>query len=134
MLLTLLVYFQSNIDNKCHTILVDVEILLINFVAVLKIANVCDLVFYHATGDSGGPLIIPDTQDDAIDFANPELDQIIGIISFGDDCKEDMDAASAHTQVNMFLPWIHETLATGLCMLKVLAGSRKDICAPFCVI
>ena len=114
-------------------ILVDVESLLINFVALLKIANVCDLFFHHAIGDSGGPLIIPDTQNNAIDFANPELDQIVGIISFGDDCKEDMDAASAHTQVNVFLPWIHETLATALCMVKVLNRSHKDICASFCV-
>ena len=96
-------------------------------------SSVYDFFFHHPVGDSGGPLVIPDTKNNAIDFADPKLDQIIGIISFGDDCKEGMDAASAHTQVNMFLPWIHETLSTGLCMLKVLIGSRKYICDPFYV-
>ena len=75
--------------------------------------------FCDIAGDSGGPLIIPDTKSDHLKSGNPAFDQIVGIVSLGDNCEEKMDGASAYTQVNKFLPWIYEVLSIGICRLKV---------------
>lgn len=60
---------------------------------------------------------------------DPKLDQLVGIISFGDNCTKQGGVASAHTQVNKFLPWIRKILEENSCkvLLRNIAGVILNI-------
>lgn len=58
-----------------------------------------------------------------MESGDPGLDQLVGIISFGDNCDEQMSGASAHIQITKFLPWIYKALAVDSCVVKVFFGN-----------
>ena len=70
-------------------------------------------------GDSGGPVLILDHKNDTIEYGNPRMDKIVGIVSFGDTCEDKILGVSAHTQVNDFIDWINEILEDGPMMCQV---------------
>ena len=98
------------------------------FCIIKKIINI--LIFNSdqficccAIGDSGGPIIIADIRDGSLDSGDPRLDQLVGIISFGDNYDEQMSGASAHIQITKFLPWIYKALPVDSCLVKVFFGN-----------
>lgn len=54
-----------------------------------------------------------------IAMGNPKMDKIVGVVSFGDTCEEEIVGAAAHTQVNRFLDWINSVLKTHPDMCEV---------------
>lgn len=77
-------------------------------------------MLYCAAGDSGGPLLIPDIRLDNLELGNAYFDQIVGIISFGDDCSKGVNGASIHTQVNRFIPWIKKVIENPTYNIQVM--------------
>ncbi|GMH36922.1 hypothetical protein BSKO_04795 [Bryopsis sp. KO-2023] len=63
-------------------------------------------------GDSGGPLLIGDTKGgDSIIDGNPDLDLLVGIVSFGTEFC-DATKPDVYTRVSSFRQWIDEKMAT----------------------
>ena len=61
-------------------------------------------------GDSGGPLLLLHTRSDDPMLGEPDCDQLVGIVSLGNDCCEEAIEGVAYTQVNRFNHWIFEML------------------------
>ena len=63
----------------------------------------------NVLGDSGGPILIPDSVAGDITRGRPEKDQIVGINSFGrGECNGQMP--DVYTKVPYFLDWIWGTV------------------------
>lgn len=68
-------------------------------------------------GDSGGPILLPDSGNSSIEQGNPRYDVIIGIISMGK-CEMNKTNPALHTDVSSFHQWINETISSGECALQ----------------
>ena len=68
------------------------------------------LICFFTLGGSGGPLLPPHFVNDSFEDGDPSLDLILGVISMGEPCKEDMDEASMHTDIRCFLDWINDII------------------------
>ena len=61
------------------------------------------------TGDSGGPLLIPDHENLNLHNGKPRYDTILGITSFGPDCHEEQ-SAGVYTDISFFQQWIRNVI------------------------
>ena len=64
--------------------------------------------------------MLPDIKHGDPKLGNPAHDQIVGIVSFGNDCCRRMKEGSVSTQVNRFLPWLFRTIGIATCNIKVV--------------
>ena len=64
--------------------------------------------------------MLPDIKHGDPKLGNPAHDQIVGIVSFGNDCCRRMEEGSVSTQVNRFLPWLFKTIGIATCNIKVV--------------
>lgn len=58
-------------------------------------------------GDSGGPILIPDSPDRSIKAGKPSLDTLIGLTSFGDPNCKAFEKPGGYTLIAPYLNWMH---------------------------
>lgn len=66
-----------------------------------------------ATGDSGGPLLLPDAPDRNVSAGEPRFDTLIALTSFGDPTCVSLDEPGGYTLVGPYLEWIFRITKVG---------------------
>lgn len=61
----------------------------------------------HATGDSGGPLVLANALGGSIANGRPNLDIILGIVSFGPNPCATEGIPGVYTRVSSFVDWVN---------------------------
>lgn len=71
------------------------------------VCSICDVL-----GDSGGPLLEPFSPGNDPSAGRPELDILVGIVSFGDELSSCgmSELPVVFTDVSSFLDWIHDVM------------------------
>eukprot|EP00803_Ostreobium_quekettii_P000548 evm.model.scf_693.4 EVM.evm.TU.scf_693.4 scf_693:25180-36119(-) len=83
------------------------------------------------SGDSGGPLFMPDCPNGDLGKGNPELDLIYGVVSSGKDCSRSNGTAGAYTRAYRYHDWIMGITSgkmspeKGGCLMDVPRGTHK---------
>ena len=72
---------------------------------LVLIVNFTDLPA-HGIGDSGGPLMLVTAPNGIIDNGTPELDYLVGIVSFGPMPCGAQGIPGVYTRVSSFSEWI----------------------------
>ena len=92
------------------SLLLHVHLVQIENIMKYKLEHLCAIC--GVLGDSGGPLLLPFAPGSDVSSGQPELDVLLGIISFGDgrsDCGMSK-LPSVYTNVGSFLDWIRDTM------------------------
>lgn len=61
-------------------------------------------------GDSGGPIILPDSPDRSVSAGTPRLDTLVGLTSFGDSDCASFDKPAGYTMIAPYMEWMFRVM------------------------
>ena len=80
-------------------------------------------------GDSGGPIVIPDKEDNFPYIGCSQHDRILGFISKGDHCDK-INGLGGYIRLSHFRDWIEDTMEVGI-MCKLQSTLKNSKCIVF---